>query len=190
MPRPAPTRPAPYPARMLIVLCGLPGTGKSTLARALARDLRAAHLRVDSVEAALLNAGMNSVTVEGYAALYAVAADQLSVGLPVIVDLVNPVTATRTAWADVAAHACVKLVNVEITCSDPAEHRRRVETRHADAGTHIGRWTSPTWADVQAAAHHYEPWTTPVLRLDTAHATPDELIGTLRACVADAGTLR
>ena len=174
---------------MLIVLCGLPGTGKSTLARALARDLRAAHLRVDSVEAALLNAGLNTVTVEGYAALYAVAADQLSVGLPVIVDLVNPVAATRAAWADVAAHAGVKLGNVEITCNDPAEHRRRVESRHADPDAHTGRWAPPTWADVHAAAQHYEPWTTPVLRLDTACATPDELIGTLRARLPDAGTL-
>jgi predicted kinase len=170
---------------MLIVLSGLPGTGKSTLARALARDLRAAHLRVDSVEAALLNAGLARVTVEGYAALYAVAADQLSVGLPVVVDLVNPVTATREAWADVAARAGATLVNVEVTCTDPAEHRRRVETRHTDAG----RWAPPTWADVQATAHHYEPWTTPVLRLDTAHAAPAELIGTLRARLPDAGTL-
>lgn len=174
---------------MLIVLSGLPGTGKSTLARALARDLRAAHLRVDSVEAALLNAGLARVTVEGYAALYAVAADQLSVRLPVIVDLVNPVTATREAWADVAARAGATLVNMEVTCTDPAEHRRRVETRHADPAAHAGRWAPPTWADVQAAAHHYEPWTTPVLRLDTAHATPAELIGTLRTRLPDAGTL-
>ncbi|WP_188904996.1 AAA family ATPase, partial [Deinococcus aerophilus] len=56
---------------MLIVFSGLPGTGKSTLARSIAYRLHAAYLRVDSVEAALLHAGMPKVTVEGYAAIYA-----------------------------------------------------------------------------------------------------------------------
>lgn len=38
---------------MLIVFGGLPGTGKSTIARALARALRATYLRVDVIEQAI-----------------------------------------------------------------------------------------------------------------------------------------
>jgi predicted kinase len=41
----------------LIVLGGLPGTGKSTIAVRLARELRAPYLRIDSIEQALVDSG-------------------------------------------------------------------------------------------------------------------------------------
>ena len=49
--------------QQLIVFSGLPGSGKSTLARRLARHLSAVYLRVDSIEAALLNATGRPATV-------------------------------------------------------------------------------------------------------------------------------
>jgi predicted kinase len=42
---------------MLIVLRGLPGVGKTAIARELARTLGAVHLRIDSIEQALRSAG-------------------------------------------------------------------------------------------------------------------------------------
>ncbi|WP_407539642.1 AAA family ATPase [Deinococcus radiomollis] len=128
----------------LIVFSGLPGSGKSTLARRLAQHLGAAYLRIDSIEAALLNATGQAATVEGYAVAYALAADQLELGLNVLADCVNPLEVTRDAWAAVAAGASCPLVNIEVVCSDVAEHRRRVETRQADSANHAGRWQPPT----------------------------------------------
>ena len=55
-----PARP-PEPA-MLIALGGLPGVGKSALARSLARRIGAVHLRIDTIEQAMRNAGF---TVSG-----------------------------------------------------------------------------------------------------------------------------
>ena len=61
---------------MLIALSGLPGVGKTTIARELARSLRAVHVRVDSIEQALRDAGL-SVETEGYRVAYVVAEDNL-----------------------------------------------------------------------------------------------------------------
>jgi len=41
---------------MLIILSGLPGAGKTSVARELARRLKAVHLRIDTIEDALGNA--------------------------------------------------------------------------------------------------------------------------------------
>lgn len=41
------------PAGVLVIFGGLPGVGKSTLARALAERLRAVYLRIDSIEAGI-----------------------------------------------------------------------------------------------------------------------------------------
>lgn len=43
---------------MLIVIGGLPGIGKTTLARLLAARLGAVHLRVDTIEQAIVRAGL------------------------------------------------------------------------------------------------------------------------------------
>jgi Predicted kinase len=88
---------------VLIVFSGLPGTGKSTIARALARDLGCVWLRIDSIEQAVKASGVLRSTIDdgGYCAAQAVAADNLEVGRTVIADCVNPWMLTRDAWRDV-----------------------------------------------------------------------------------------
>lgn len=171
---------------MLYVLGGLPGTGKSTLARQLARHLKAVYLRVDSIEAALLNATGTPASIEGYAAAYAVAADNLNQGLNVVVDSVNPIDITREAWATVALECGAELVNIEVICSDPTEHRRRVEFRRADTNQREGKWQPPDWTQVQQSAAGYEAWQSPRLVLDTAQGTPEENLGALLRMLSEA----
>jgi predicted kinase len=146
---------------MLIVLSGLPGTGKTTIARELARTLGAIHVRIDCVEQALRNGGWH-VEGEGYAVAYALAEDNLRLGHVVVADSVNPWPTTRAEWRSVADRAGVPAVDVEIVCSDVDEHRRRVETRKPDISGH----SLPTWADV--IARDYRAWDRDRLIIDTA----------------------
>ncbi|WP_161881818.1 AAA family ATPase [Deinococcus alpinitundrae] len=156
---------------MLIVFSGLPGTGKSTLARQLSHKLNATYLRLDTVEAALLNTALQ-VTVEGYAVLYALAEDNLRLDRTVVVDCVNPLPVTREAWHEVARRCSSQCIDIEIICSDETEHRRRVETRREDVENHAGQWKPPTWSNVQV--NDYQPWMTSRFQLDTAKGTPQE----------------
>jgi predicted kinase len=66
----------------LIVFAGLPGSGKSTIARALAKQIGAVWLRVDSVEQALRESGVvtGSIGDAGYRMTFR--ASSLPIGRP------------------------------------------------------------------------------------------------------------
>jgi len=164
---------------MLVILAGLPGAGKTTIARELARQLRAVHVRIDSIEQAIRQSGIaRSMEDGGYRVAYAVAADNLRLGHTVVADSVNPIAASRRAWREVAARAGVAAVDVEITCADRDEHRRRVETRRADIDGH----TLPAWQDV--VDRGYEVWEEERMVIDTAGRTIDECVAMLRTALA------
>lgn len=155
----------------LVVFSGLPGTGKSAIARELARRLGAVWLRIDTIETAIAGAD-TPIADEGYRAAHGVAADNLRLGLDVVGDSVNPWMETRDAWRDAGRAAGAEVIEVEVTCSDQAEHRRRVETRDAD----VPGLTPPTWRDV--IDRDYRPWTRDRIIVDTAGRDLD-------ACVAE-----
>lgn len=165
---------------MLIVIGGLPGTGKTTLSRGLARAIGGVHVRIDSLEQALLRVrgGTRYVGIEGYATAYAVTEDNLRLGLSVVVDCVNPVGATRDAWHDIGQRTGVPVIEVEAVCSDRIKHQRRVETRQADIAGHA----LPTWQDV--LAHEYEPWTRERVVIDTSRQTVAQALAALTELAA------
>ena len=164
---------------MLIAFSGLPGTGKTSIARELARRLRATYLRVDTVEQALRSCGtLEEVMAEGYETIYRLAEDNLNLGLTVIADSVNPIDITRDAWAEVAREAKVALINVEFICSAEAEHRRRVATRSSD----IPDLVLATWQKVRN--REYRPWTQPRIVIDTAGRSIDACVDDLMSRLA------
>jgi predicted kinase len=150
---------------MLIVMAGLPGSGKSSVAEALGRRLAAPVVSVDPIEAAMWRAGVARDQPTGLAAYVvaeAVADGVLTLGQTVIADAVNAVEAAREQWRSLAGCHGVPVAFIEVVCSDPVVHRQRLEGRSRG----IEGFLEPTWEAVERLREEFAPWTGHRLVLD------------------------
>lgn len=152
----------------LYIFAGLPGSGKTTLARHLAKQINALHLRIDTIEQGLRDLCGMRVEGEGYRLAYRIASDNLALGLDVVADSCNPIELTRREWEQVAHDAGANYRNIEVVCSDATEHRRRVEARTSD----IPSLSLPSWQAV--VRRDYHDWTVERTIMDTAGLTETE----------------
>ncbi len=149
----------------LYIFAGLPGSGKTTLAKQLAASLGAVYLRIDTLEQGLRELCQVNPQGEGYGLAWRLATDNLRLGLSVVADSCNPIQLSRDEWQQVAIQAGAEYINIEVMCSDVQQHRSRVETREA---TIVGQQL-PDWQAV--CEREYHPWATSRIQLDTAGKT-------------------
>ncbi len=135
-------------------MCGLMGSGKSTIAAALAKKLDAALIRSDEVRKALAGIKATERHHEAfgrglysdeffnktYEALFKKAAQLLENGQPVIIDASFKKTAFRQEGEKLArAHNSLFLV-VETSCSDEEAKSRLDERTRSGKDVSDGRW--------------------------------------------------
>ncbi|HSJ72705.1 MAG TPA: AAA family ATPase [Miltoncostaeaceae bacterium] len=171
----------------LVLVGGAPGTGKSTVAAALAERTGWAVLRSDAARAPLLGpaeplrepAGYGEGRyaperrAEVYAALVEDAGRRLALGESVILDASWSAAAAREGAREVAASTCSELI--EIRCSAPADvGRRRIAERAARGGDP----SEATPAIARRLAADADPWPQ-ASTLDTDRSLADTLADAL-----------
>lgn len=146
----------------IFIFSGLPASGKSTLAKYVAKKYDAIYLRIDTIEQGLRDLCNLSVTTEGYGLAYKIAEDNLKLGTNVVADSCNPISITRNKWKNIAIFNKYNFLNIEIICSDIIEHKIRAESRESE----IQNLKLATWSSIQN--REYEVWTDDRIVVDTA----------------------
>ena len=122
--------PRPVERPPLIVLSGLPGSGKSHLARDIARRYPLALLESDALRKALIKRPVYSQKESArlFTACHALLGGLLSNGIPALLDATNLKEMHRRPLYSIAERAGARLLLVEVRAADEVA-RRRLEAR-------------------------------------------------------------
>jgi predicted kinase len=166
-------------AAMLIVLSGLPATGKTVLAAAVARELGAVLLSVDPVDSALAAEGVRESGSAGraaYAVVGAMAEQNLALGTTVVVDAVNAVGEAKTFWIELSRRTGARLLAVETILSDRNVHRERLSGRVRELAI-----AEPTWEAVVLRRDEWVAWPFAPLVVDSVEPFELNVVRVLEA---------
>lgn len=152
----------------LVVLSGVPGTGKSTLADAIGRATGIPTYSGDWLLGALSPFGgyhLPDLLAIADELLTTLAFRQLAAGQSAILDSPGEDVDTRHRWRSLAAAFDADLRVVLCVCSDADLHRQRVEGRHRG----IPGWhDAGDWHNVQQRQARFAPWEDVSITIDGA----------------------
>jgi predicted kinase len=152
--------------RKVIVVSGLPGSGKSTVAEGIAEKLGIPIFSVDPIESSIIKSGIKRSFETGLAAYLVtetLVAEQLSLGIPAVIDAVSAVKEARDMWRTLSNKFNARLIIIECVL-DRDLHKKRIESRVRN----IHGIPEVTWNDVDNRSKEYLTWKEKRLVLDTS----------------------
>lgn len=137
----------------IIIIGGIPCTGKTTVANALSKKINASVFTKDILEAAIVRSGIVS-TKElqgvGYELLAVLAQNEIDFGRSVILDCISSSRSIKHYWGGIVTE---KTRYIECVCSNKELHKTRIESRVRG----IPGWYEITWKDILKIQKTYQP---------------------------------
>lgn len=165
-------------ANTLIVMRGYPGTGKSTIARAIAKTLHIPLIDRDVIRQVIVNILGNHAEVGhlAYEMIFALASEQLKLGLSLVID--TPLTYYRTyeQARQLAASFHVPMLVVHCQCS-PQIQKHRLESRK---GT-VSEFQITSWEEWKQWEPRFEEFNDGGCVIDTVNQIEDSLANIFQA---------
>ena len=137
----------------LVIFSGLPGTGKSTLASRLARELRWPLLCIDDVIGEIPENPGFEFWDSRIAILLDLVETQLKTGIDVIVDSVF-MNMDRHHAQELARKYNVRFLPIHVFVSDETVWEQRVTARYDE----LNIPEAATWERIQHQRQHFRPW--------------------------------
>jgi predicted kinase len=154
----------------LILFAGMPGSGKTTLARMVARRLCIPVFAKDRVQRVLRDHNLaDESSGDGYYLILDMADEQLSLGLSVILDATFPLDHFRIVASEIAARHKANFCAIYCYCSDDDAWRERMTTRVQ----YVPNWQPVGWDVVVRMRDYYQPWNDNALLTDSLYS-PEE----------------
>jgi predicted kinase len=162
--------------KTVLLMAGMPGTGKSSLARKLAKQLGRSWVVLDKdvFHSAMLNTEIEGKTASkaAYTGMFAVAQDLLEQGFSVIIDSPALYGDTIKQAMDLAAQANARFVVLRCTAEDRVRNRRLIERpKHRSQ-----QETKPESITQEEEVRRFEHLPATTLVLDTTNRPPEELV--------------
>lgn len=159
--------------KTVIIVSGLPCSGKSTVAEGIAEKMGLPIFSVDPIESSIIKSGIKKSFETGLAAYLVaetLAAEQLSLRQSIIIDAVSPVREARDMWRDLANKFNAHMIIIECVL-ETTLHKQRIESRVRN----IYGIPEVTWDDVENRRKEYLAWEEKRLILDTANTVENNL---------------
>jgi len=153
----------------MIIVCGLPGSGKTTFAIALARAIGAVHLNTDRIRAAEGKQGQytNTTKTGVYESLYARCREELLQGNVVVLDGTFSRDDYRAPFTLLADELSVPLIWIEIIAPENVIRERVSKTR---------AYTEADFSVYQKIKMEFEPLPPGHLVLDSVTKSTKEML--------------